>query len=329
VSGFQSALENIGAGQRGAATPLRGQRDAKRRPTQTRDGSVEGGGTRKPGGSSSEPALGRAAAAGRDCPLAHQQSVYPARRRTDREPRHADQHRSDGHLPETESRPRNHGGADHARTRHRRVRHANRLVSRRPGGYRPSGGGPPARTGRIGGVGIAAHRAGPDDRSGRAVRSLMSVFMIVRIAFKALGRNKMRTALTMLGMIIGVAAVITMVALGTDVDLPMINAWPTAQGAFFTPQDVTTAAKVAVLGAVVRDQLFGADVNPVGQVIRVQHQPFTVVGVMASKGQSSMGQDRDDTVFVPYTTVMKKLRGVTFINKVDVAAAEAGQVSIV
>jgi putative ABC transport system permease protein len=238
----------------------------------------------------------------------------------------------------------------------------------------------------------------------------MSVFMIVRIAFKALGRNKMRTALTMLGMIIGVAAVITMVALGTgaqssidaqiqsagtntiivsagnftqggvrqgqgnastltpedaaaiaqvpgvlytaagsqtrgqlvagnqnwntqvqgtDVDLPMINAWPTAQGAFFTSQDVATAAKVAVLGAVVRDNLFGPDVDPVGQVIRVQHQPFTVIGVMASKGQSSMGQDRDDTIFVPYTTVMKKLRGVTFINKVDVAAAEAGQVSVV
>src|SRR5262249_36633901 len=114
---------------------------------------------------------------------------------------------------------------------------------------------------------------------------------------------------------------------GTDVDLPLINAWPTQEGAFFTTQDAATAAKVAVLGSVVRDQLFGADVNPVGQVIRVQHQPFTVVGVMAAKGQSSMGQDRDDTIFVPYTTVMKKLRGVTFINKVDVAPAEAGQVS--
>jgi len=239
----------------------------------------------------------------------------------------------------------------------------------------------------------------------------MSVFMIIRIAFKALSRNKMRTALTMLGMIIGVAAVITMVALGTgaqtsidaavqsagtntvivsagnftqggvrqgqgnastlipddavaisqlpgilytaagsstraqmiagnqnwntqaqgtDVDLPLINAWPIAEGAFFTPQDVTTAAKVVVLGAVVRDQLFGGpDVSPIGQVIRIQHQPFTVVGVMVSKGQSSMGQDRDDTVFVPYTTVMKKMRGVTFINNVTVAAAEASQVTAV
>ncbi|MBZ5556801.1 MAG: ABC transporter permease [Acidobacteriia bacterium] len=233
----------------------------------------------------------------------------------------------------------------------------------------------------------------------------MSVFMIFRIALKALGRNKMRTALTMLGMIIGVAAVITMVALGTgaqtsiesqiqsagtnmimvsagnfsqggvrqgqgnastlipddavaitrvqgvqyvaassnmrgqiiagnqnwntqvqgtDVDLPLIRSWPVAQGAFFTAQDVTTAAKVAVLGSVVRDQLFPLpDTNPVGQVIRITHQPFTVVGVMASKGQSGMGQDQDDTIFVPYTTVMKKLRGVTFIQQVTVSAVSA------
>ncbi|HEX7436040.1 MAG TPA: ABC transporter permease, partial [Caldimonas sp.] len=238
----------------------------------------------------------------------------------------------------------------------------------------------------------------------------MSVFMIIRIAFKALSRNKMRTALTMLGMIIGVAAVITMVALGTgaqtsidaavqsagtntvivsagnftqggvrqgqgnastlipddavaisqlpgilytaagsstraqmvagnqnwntqaqgtDVDLPLINAWPVDDGSFFTTQDVTQAAKVVVLGTVVRDQLFGTDSEPVGQVIQIQHQPFTVVGVMASKGQSSMGQDRDDTVFIPYTTVMKKMRGVTFINNVTVAAAEASQVTAV
>src|SRR6202011_1836539 len=61
---------------------------------------------------------------------------------------------------------------------------------------------------------------------------------------------------------------------GTDVDLPLINAWPTQDGAFFTPQDVTAAAKVAVLGSVVRDQLFPPDTNthPVGQVIRIQHQ---------------------------------------------------------
>jgi putative ABC transport system permease protein len=245
----------------------------------------------------------------------------------------------------------------------------------------------------------------------------MSLFMIFRIAFKALGRNKLRTALTMLGMIIGVGAVITMVALGTgaqssidaqiqsagtnmiivsagnftqggvrqgqgnastlipedataisqlggiqytvaqsntrgqivagnqnwntqvqgtDVDWPLIRSWPTAIGAFFTPQDVTTAAKVAVLGNTVRDQLFGPGEDPTGQIIRissggnggnVQNQPFTVVGVQSVKGQSSVGQDQDDVIFVPYTTVMKKLRGVTNIQQVTVSAASGGQTS--
>jgi putative ABC transport system permease protein len=233
----------------------------------------------------------------------------------------------------------------------------------------------------------------------------MSFLMILRIALKALGRNKMRTALTMLGMIIGVAAVITMVALGTgaqssieaqiqsagtnmvmvsagnfmqggvrlgqgnastlipedaaaiaripgvqyvaagsntrgqiiagnqnwntqvqgtDVDMPLIRSWPLKEGAFFTPQDVSTASKLAVLGSVVRDQLFPPDTSPIGQVIRIANQPFTVVGVMGSKGQSGMGQDQDDTIFVPYTTVMKKLRGVTNIQQVSVSATSAG-----
>jgi putative ABC transport system permease protein len=238
----------------------------------------------------------------------------------------------------------------------------------------------------------------------------MSMLMILRIALKALGRNKMRTALTMLGMIIGVAAVITMVALGTgaqtsieaqiqsagtnliivsagnfmqgavrmgqgnastlmpddadaiaqlpgvqyaaagsntraqivagnmnwntqvqgtDVDLPLIRSWPVKEGAFFTSQDVNTAAKTAVLGSVTREQLFAPDANPIGQVIRITQQPFTIVGVMASKGQSGMGQDQDDVIFVPYTTVMKKLRGVTFIQQVTVSAASAAETSAV
>ncbi|MEO8679798.1 MAG: ABC transporter permease [Vicinamibacterales bacterium] len=236
----------------------------------------------------------------------------------------------------------------------------------------------------------------------------MSFLMVLRVALKALARNKMRTALTMLGMIIGVSAVITMVALGTgaqssiesqiqaagtnmimvsagnfqtggvrmgqgnastltpddalavqqvqgvqytapgvstrgqvvagnlnwgtqiqgtDVDLPLIREWPTTRGAFFTPTDVVTASKVAVLGAVVHDQLFGADIDPVGEVIRINNQPFTVVGVMASKGQSGMGQDQDDVVYVPYTTVMKKLRGITFVQNITVSAASATDTS--
>jgi putative ABC transport system permease protein len=236
----------------------------------------------------------------------------------------------------------------------------------------------------------------------------MSVFMVFRIALRALGRNKMRTALTMLGMIIGVGAVITMVALGdgaqssidaqiqsagtnmiqvtagnfaaggvrqgqgaastlvpddaaaiaqvpgvqyvaaqsntrgqiiagnqnwntmvqgTDVDFPLIRSWSTVQGAFFTPQDVSTSAKVAVLGSTVRDQLFGPNVDPTSQVIRIGNQPFTVSGVMAVKGQTGVGQDQDDVVFVPYTTVMKKMRGVRFIQQITVSADSAATTS--
>ena len=73
---------------------------------------------------------------------------------------------------------------------------------------------------------------------------------------------------------------------GTDVDLPLIRTWPVKYGAFFTPQDVNSAAKVAVLGSTVADHLFGEDTDPTGQVIRIKNQPFKVIGVMASKGSA-------------------------------------------
>ena len=230
----------------------------------------------------------------------------------------------------------------------------------------------------------------------------MSIIMTLLIALKALNRNKMRTMLTMLGMIIGVGAVITMVALGkgaqstieeqvkaagtnlitinagnftqggvrqgggmsttltpddaaalrqvpgvqylaagvnsraqliagnqnwssqiqgTDVDLPLIRNWPNKFGTFFTPQDVATAQKVAVLGQTVSDNLFGPDVDPTGQIIRVKNQPFKVLGVMAPKGSTGFGQDQDDAVYVPYTTVQKKLQGIQHINNITVSAA--------
>ena len=232
----------------------------------------------------------------------------------------------------------------------------------------------------------------------------MSIIMTLRIALKALNRNKMRTMLTMLGMIIGVGAVITMVAIGkgaqvtiedqvkaagtnmitvmsgnfsqggvrmgqgqstrlrpedaealravpgvqyiaattetrgqviagnqnwstrvegTDIDMPLIRSWPTRYGAFFSSQDVRAAAKVAVLGSVVADTLYGPDVDPTGQMIRIRNQPFKVIGVMASKGQSGTGQDQDDIIFTPYTTVMKKLQGQQHINRIVVSAVTA------
>ena len=109
---------------------------------------------------------------------------------------------------------------------------------------------------------------------------------------------------------------------GTDVDLPLIRAWPTRLGAFFGPQDVSGAAKVAVLGTTVNDQLFGADADPIGQIVRVRNQPFKVIGVMASKGQG-MGEDMDDQILAPYTTVQKKLLGINYVQTITVSAATA------
>jgi putative ABC transport system permease protein len=233
----------------------------------------------------------------------------------------------------------------------------------------------------------------------------MSLFMTFRIAFKALGRNKLRTGLTMLGMIIGVAAVITMVALGSgaqaaieeqirgagtnmitvfpgsvnmggvrqgggtarlfpadakvlrdlpevdyvsegmqsrqqviygnqnwqtnivgvNVDYTFIKSWPMKYGAFFTDQDVTVAAKVCTLGINVATNLFGEDVDPTGVEIRVRNQLFKVLGVMAPKGASSSGQNQDDQILAPYTTVMKKLQGNEWLNYILVSARSANE----
>jgi len=109
---------------------------------------------------------------------------------------------------------------------------------------------------------------------------------------------------------------------GTDVDFPLIRAWPTRLGAFFSPQDVSGAAKVAVLGNTVNEQLFGADADPIGQIIRVRNQPFRVIGVMAVKGQGS-GDDMDDQILAPFTTVQKKLLGIAYVQTITVSATTA------
>jgi putative ABC transport system permease protein len=115
---------------------------------------------------------------------------------------------------------------------------------------------------------------------------------------------------------------------GTDVDLPVIRSWPTRTGTFFSPQDVSGAAKVAVLGSTVATQLFGEGADPVGQIVRIRNQPFRVIGVLSSKGQG-MGEDNDDQILVPYTTVQKKLAGITYLNNIIVSAASADGTSTV
>jgi putative ABC transport system permease protein len=224
---------------------------------------------------------------------------------------------------------------------------------------------------------------------------------ILKIALRALARNKARSALTMLGIIIGVGSVIAMVSLGqgaqkqvkdqisnmganllivqagsqrtggvrggagtsttlteddmaailrdvpavaaaspsisasvplvvgnqnwstraegVDTSYPAIRLRDAAQGQFFTDGDVRSAARVAVIGQTVANVLFpGAD--PVGQTMRLRNLPFRVVGVLQVRGQSQMGQDQDDTLLVPYTTVMKKLMSTNYISSIQVSA---------
>ena len=116
---------------------------------------------------------------------------------------------------------------------------------------------------------------------------------------------------------------------GTSSELPFIRAWPTQLGGFFGPEDVARDAKVAVIGSIVRDVLFGPSANPVGQMLRIGSQPFRIVGVLATKGQSSTGQDQDDIVYVPYTTAQKKLMGVTYISNITLSAVSADQIATV
>ncbi|HTM89620.1 MAG TPA: ABC transporter permease [Terriglobales bacterium] len=230
----------------------------------------------------------------------------------------------------------------------------------------------------------------------------MDLLSILRIAIRALSRNKMRSALTMLGIIIGVGAVIAMVGVGqgaskqvqdqisamgsnmlfvssgtvnrgglrlgwgqtktlvyddmkaivqqapavkeaapgsqttsqvvfgadnwftniqgTEPQYFDIRSWPLQEGVSFTESDVNSAADVAVIGATVQQNLFGAE-DPVGQTVRISNLPFKVVGVLTAKGQSAaMGQDQDDVIFVPITTLQKKLTGEPWLRYIVVSA---------
>lgn len=107
---------------------------------------------------------------------------------------------------------------------------------------------------------------------------------------------------------------------GTGAEMPSIHNWRLERGRFYTADEVRESEKVAVLGATVRDEIFGEGVNPVGRNIRAGIVPLLVIGVLQSRGQSSGGQDQDDTVFVPFTTVQKRLRGVDFLDRITISA---------
>ena len=226
------------------------------------------------------------------------------------------------------------------------------------------------------------------------------------IALRALRRNKMRSVLTALGMIIGVGAVIAMVSIGNGAksqvenaianlgqnvvtvfpgslntggsrggwgsastltpedtlaiqrevtgviavsselragaqvlanglnwvtsiygespDFPSIRSWPIAEGAMFTESDVRSAAKVAVIGQTIVDQLFPGSA-PIGQTMRIRNLPFRVVGVLSPKGFNYFGADQDDAIFVPYTSAMRRISGRTTLSSILIQAATQDQ----
>ena len=102
-----------------------------------------------------------------------------------------------------------------------------------------------------------------------------------------------------------------------------IRQWPLEDGAIFTEQDVRGAAKVAVIGSLAAEELFGGE-DPVGEIVRIKNVPFTVVGVLTSKGASASGSDQDDDIIIPYTSAMKRVIGQqTNLRRINVQAADA------
>jgi len=113
---------------------------------------------------------------------------------------------------------------------------------------------------------------------------------------------------------------------GTNVDLPMIKSWPMESGTFLTATDLATNSKVCVIGTTVKSMLYPDGNDPVGEIIRIGKHPFKIIGVLASKGQSSVGQDQDDIIYAPFTTVQKRMRGITYIEGMTVSAASADNI---
>ena len=112
---------------------------------------------------------------------------------------------------------------------------------------------------------------------------------------------------------------------GVGVEWPNIRSWNIDEGAFFTDNDVKSAAKVAVLGKTVADSLFPQG-GAIGAIVRIKNVPFRVTGILEKKGGSTMGSDQDDVIIAPYTTVMKRLSGQNKIGMIIVSAASAEQV---
>jgi len=109
---------------------------------------------------------------------------------------------------------------------------------------------------------------------------------------------------------------------GTAPEILEIRGWSLSSGRPFTQQESDGAAKVCLLGKTVVENLFGG-IDPIGQIVRIKKIPFMVIGVLSPKGQTTWGQDQDDTIFVPLTTAQKRLFGMQFPGMVRVIAVQA------
>lgn len=109
---------------------------------------------------------------------------------------------------------------------------------------------------------------------------------------------------------------------GTDNRMFEIKEWNLDYGRLFNENDIKNASKVAILGQTVVKELFG-DVDPLGKTIRIKGIPFMVIGALEGRGQSGMGQDQDDSVFIPLSTAQKKVMGITFPDQVKMVMLQA------
>jgi putative ABC transport system permease protein len=114
---------------------------------------------------------------------------------------------------------------------------------------------------------------------------------------------------------------------GVSADFAAIRSWRFVSGENFTEADVRSANKVCLIGKTTAATLFGEGVDPVGQTIRVRNVPFTVVGWLAPKGANAFGQDQDDVILMPYTSVMKRLSGDTKFRAFSIAAESPQAIS--
>src|SRR5262249_44002469 len=117
-------------------------------------------------------------------------------------------------------------------------------------------------------------------------------------------------------------------ARGVAPDCLPIKRWNITSGSVFTAEDVASAKNVILIGQTVRERLFGED-DPIGSLVRVNGQPYEVVGLLTAKGQSASGSDQDDTVFVPYMTALKKLRppGISYVDDIVCSATSPEDVA--